>query len=279
MSDAAELAASTADPGPGRLLAHLRSERKLSVADVAQRLKYGVRQIEALEAEDFGRLPGTTFVRGMVRGYAKVLDVDPQPLLQSLERRHIPARISVDLRAKRVPFPNGAKRGTRLYLALSFLALAAVLGVLYEWHGGVFPWSAVTAPPAAKPRAQLATAPAPQPAAAAAAPAAGAPATPTPTPVISPPVSIPAAEAPPRSSGAGRIVLNFDDQSWVEIKDRDGRTLMSQLNPGGTQRVVEGRRPLALVIGNATGVRLRYNGDNVDLKPHVKIEVARLILD
>ena len=123
------------------MLARLRVERKLSVADVAQRLKYGVRQIEALEAEEFDRLPGATFVRGMVRGYAKLLETDPEPIIVSLDQRYVPAEISLDLRAKRVPFAPGGKRsGTRTYLLLSLVVLA-VAGVVYEWRAGAFPWA------------------------------------------------------------------------------------------------------------------------------------------
>src|SRR5262249_34482750 len=92
------------------------------------------------EAEEFSKLPGTTFVRGMVRGYAKLLEIDPEPLLKSLERRQIPGAATVDLRAKRVPFPDGTKRrGTRTYAIMSALVLVAVAGVLYEWHTGGLP--------------------------------------------------------------------------------------------------------------------------------------------
>lgn len=136
MNDAAGRPASE-DMAPGPLLARLRAERKLSVADVAQRLKYAVRQIEALEAEEFSRLPGTTFVRGMIRGYAKLLEIDPEPLLGSLDRRQIPGAATVDLRAKRVPFPTGTKRrGTRVYAAFSVLVLALVAVFVYEWRWG-----------------------------------------------------------------------------------------------------------------------------------------------
>jgi len=65
----------------------------------------------------------------------------------------------------------------------------------------------------------------------------------------------------------------------VEIRAKDGQTLMSQLNPAGTRRVVVGQPPLSLVIGNAAAVRLTYNNTSVDLKPYVQIEVARLTLD
>jgi cytoskeleton protein RodZ len=267
MNESADPGAPPADVGPGQMLAQLRGERKLSVADVAQRLKYGARQIEALEAEEFGKLPGTTFVRGMVRGYAKLLDTDPQPLLKALERRYIPGEVSVDLRAKRIPFPEGGKRGTRVYLILSVLVLVAVAGVLYEWSVGTFPWAKVAsnAPPQKQPKARPAAAAVAQP-----------PEIKAPPPIASEP---PVPPAPSASQGEGRILLEFDNDSWVEIKEGDGRTLMSQLNPAGARRIVVGRPPLSVVIGNAAGVRLSYNGAPVDLKPHVKIEVARLTLE
>ena len=93
---------------------------------------------------------------------------------------------------------------------------------------------------------------------------------------------IPAAPARQPSGGdgsEGRIRLAFDRESWVEIRDGDGKTLMSQLNPAGSRRVVLGRRPLSLVIGNGAAVRLIYNDSPVDLKPYIQIEVARLTLD
>ena len=73
--------------------------------------------------------------------------------------------------------------------------------------------------------------------------------------------------------------MEFAGESWVEIKDGDGQMLMSQLNPTGSRRVVSGKAPLSLVIGNAANVRLVYNDKPVDLKPYIQIEVARLTLD
>jgi cytoskeleton protein RodZ len=274
MNETAESSAPSASTGPGRTLAQLRAERKLSIADVAQRLKYGARQIEALEAEEFDKLPGATFVRGMVRGYAKLLETDAQPLLVELDQRYVPEEIDLDLRDKGIPFVHSGKRGTRAYLALSVLALIVVAGVLYEWRAGAFPWAkfASNTPP---PEKESKAPPAEQPAAPRAemqVPAA---------PSISVPET-PAAKMQRPSGGAGgegRIRLEFDRESWVEIRDRDGKTLMSQLNPAGSRRVVLGRRPLSLVIGNGAAVRLIYNDNPVDLKPYIQIEVARLTLD
>jgi cytoskeleton protein RodZ len=278
MNQPVETDVPSAKAGPGRLLAQLRAERKLSIADVAQRLKYGARQIEALEAEEFDKLPGATFVRGMVRGYAKLLETDPEPVLGALEERYIPGEIDLDLRDKGIPFARTGKRGTRTYLALSVLALVVVAGVLYEWRAGAFPWARFesdTPPPQAQPKAPPVTPPA---------------APPAPIEVAAaPPMSvgeIPAAQVqqPSGAGGSGvvgeaRIRLEFDRESWVEIRDRDGKALMSQLNPAGSRRVVLGRPPLSLVIGNGAAVRLTYNDKPVDLKPYIEIEVARLTLN
>jgi cytoskeleton protein RodZ len=78
---------------------------------------------------------------------------------------------------------------------------------------------------------------------------------------------------------AKRIELAFNRESWVEIRDAEGRIVFSQLNPPGTRREVEGVAPFSIVIGNAHGVRLRYNESDVDLMPFTRTDVARLKLE
>jgi len=249
------------DLGPGALLARARAERQLGIPEVAERLKYGARQIEALEADDYGRLAGTTFVRGMIRGYAKLVGMDPAPALKALDRRNIPAQVTVDLRTQRIPFPDGNKRATRLYLALSVIVLLAIGGILYEWRfaeEAPTPVSVSIAPPAPRSTPEAAVA------------------APVETEIEA--ASVAESGAAPTSRGR-RIQFEFLRESWVQIKDREGRTLLSQLNPAGTQKVVEGAPPFSVIIGNAANVRLTYKDAPVDLKPYVKIEVARLTLE
>ncbi|GAB3250117.1 hypothetical protein GCM10027296_14300 [Chitinimonas naiadis] len=61
----------------------------MSVADVSNKLKLSKRQVEALEADEYSALPGNTFVRGFVRNYARLLELDAQPLIQFLDS-HLP---------------------------------------------------------------------------------------------------------------------------------------------------------------------------------------------
>jgi len=79
--------------------------------------------------------------------------------------------------------------------------------------------------------------------------------------------------------GERRVKLAFDQESWVEIRDRDERVIFSQLNHPGTRQLVQGVPPFSIVVGNAHGVRMTYNDKQVDLMPFTKIDVARLILE
>jgi cytoskeleton protein RodZ len=70
----------------------------------------------------------------------------------------------------------------------------------------------------------------------------------------------------------------FDEESWVEVRDRNDRVIFYQLNASGTVRRVSGLPPLTIVVGNAHGVRMTYAGQPIDLARHTKIDVARLTL-
>jgi cytoskeleton protein RodZ len=75
------------------------------------------------------------------------------------------------------------------------------------------------------------------------------------------------------------VKLKFEREAWVEIRDRSGRRILSQLNPAGTEKVVSGQPPLSLVVGNAAGVRVTHNDQSVDLAPYIQVDVARLTLE
>jgi cytoskeleton protein RodZ len=78
---------------------------------------------------------------------------------------------------------------------------------------------------------------------------------------------------------AADLVLSFDIESWIEIKDADGRVLVVGTERPGSTRAVEGRGPFSLIIGNAPGVRLSYRGRPVNLEPHTQRGIARLVVE
>ena len=56
--------------------------QRLDIADVEQRTKIRAKYLRALENEEFGMLPGPTFVKTFLRTYAEMLGLDPHVLVE-----------------------------------------------------------------------------------------------------------------------------------------------------------------------------------------------------
>ncbi|MEX3605901.1 MAG: RodZ domain-containing protein [Burkholderia sp.] len=125
----------------GARLAQLREAKGWSVADVSSRLKVAVPKLRALEAGDISQMPGTTFAVGVVRSYAKMLGVDPEPFAQALRREKgvpevdlsMPASAGTDLPRGRVSIPLGASARGRTWL-WGVLVVIVVVIASAMWH-------------------------------------------------------------------------------------------------------------------------------------------------
>ena len=85
--------------------------------------------------------------------------------------------------------------------------------------------------------------------------------------------------APVKAPNDHTVKLRFRGESWVEIKDRNGRVLLSRINAPGSETEVSGRPPFAIVIGNAPDVQLTYDDRDFALEPHTRVAVARFTLE
>lgn len=121
----------------GQLLRAARTSRGLSVQDVARRLRLSVRQITALEEDDYSKLASNnTFLRGFVRNYAKVVEIDALPLLRLLEQLLPPDPAPTIIpQTEGIPFPSNRKQGVRSFLIVSGAILALAL-LIYEIYRG-----------------------------------------------------------------------------------------------------------------------------------------------
>jgi cytoskeleton protein RodZ len=261
----------TEKTGVGRELAAAREARGLALADVARELKFAPRQLEALEQENFESLPGPTITRGMVRNYARLLRLEAEPLVQRIAGRfELPDSNRLAQRYHQpVPFSDHGRRSTFVYLGMSLGVLALVAGVAYEWHHERS--AAAKAPASVASVASVEPAPQPEPA-------------PVLVPVVEEKASVAAAPVVPKTvaepvvpkAGPHRLVVRTEGEAWIEIRDSLDRMLVSSLNPPGSERVVRGRPPYSLVIGNAANVRVTYGDKPIDLVPHTRHDVARL---
>lgn len=250
---------------PGAVLREAREAAGLTVFEVAQFLKFSPRQIEALETDDYDALPpGATFLRGFVRGYAKLLKLDVLPLLGMLDNS-VPATVP-DVRAPQnmgiAETPVTANRRSSKP-ALAAAGLLAVLALaLGAWHFLGTP-KAPASPPvaAADNKAEPAVRP-PDLNVVDAAPVAGEP-----------------GAAAARPADTRQLVFAFQDKSWVEVTDASGQIILSGENGAGARQAVSGKPPFQVVIGNAPKVELHYEERQIDLKPYTRADVARLTLE
>lgn len=277
-------------PSLGRMLREARERLGLSVADVADQIKFAHRQIEALEADDFRHLPEMPFVRGFVRSYAKILHLDAQMLLAVLPQTET-VSTQLEPASVEVPFPVAHSVQRQNMVLLGVALLLAVLVVAFAvWHFTTPQTSAVVTRAETQVSLHPETPGIPvQAVSEVASEVAAAPAVSAAMPALElapPPVSQAAPQVQPgkppgASSQIPMLRLAFDGESWVEIRDKDGNVLSSQINPQGSELRLDGSAPFSLVIGQAALVRLHYKGKQVDLTPHISSSnaIARLTLE
>lgn len=254
-----------AQPTLGELLVAARERWNLSAADVARQLRLGLRQVENLEANRFETLPGNTFVRGFIRNYAKVVQLDAAAFLDAYERcrPQLPPR-EIVAAAEHIKFSNKPTPKWVWYAAaVAVLAVTLPLLMYFALHD-----ESLLAKPRAPARAAGSALPNP----------------------AQTPLALPAPQIVPQDAGlnpasgvaasdSAALSLRFDGDAWVEIRDQSGKKIFSQLSRAGSEQVVRGTPPFALVVGNAAQVRITYNGKPIDLAPYIRVNVARLTLE
>ncbi|WP_235864923.1 RodZ domain-containing protein [Pseudothauera lacus] len=284
-----EASAVAEQPGVGEMLRAAREARGLTVANVAQMLKLGVRQIEAMEAGRFDLLPGPAFVRGFVRNYARILGIDAAPLQAALGNE--PPAGNVEL----VPVSNadgempsgGESRmsSTPVAVVAFGLLLVVLVGWYFDWFRTPQPIEVVAPLVAGEGEPLFAPPLDDEPAAGQG--AAGVmvesveapPQAPVET-AVQPPPAVPDTAAPATpATGMARLTFRFAGESWFEVRDAGGALLVSATGQAGQVRTVDGQPPFAVVVGNAREVRLERNGRSIDLVPHTRVSVARLSVE
>jgi cytoskeleton protein RodZ len=286
-------------PSVGQQLREGRERLGMSVEDVVAKIKLAPRQIVALESDDFQALPETAFLRGFVRSYAKLLQLDAQPLLDALPGAEV-AKVVVEAPKVETPFPS-EKTARRQNLNLLIAALLIAIGIagFTVWQANTSPSVPVAAPAVtAESDEALVTTPLPLPEQVEILDGSGVPEAGVPESAVQAVKPVEAAAVKPVEAAAVKPVetavvkpavttanaalrLVFDKEAWVEIKDKYGKSLSNHINQGGSELRVEGAAPFTLVVGHATSVHLFYRDKPVDMTPYVNAgsEVARLTLE
>lgn len=116
------------DLNPGAALGAERESRNWSVEYICDQINLNKSIVIAIEADDYESLPPPAFVRGYIRAYAKLLEIESDPLVIKYEQLEMPA-------ADVVPSAEAGMSVTSdpLLRIVSGLVVAVVLGVLAYW--------------------------------------------------------------------------------------------------------------------------------------------------
>ncbi len=79
--------------------------------------------------------------------------------------------------------------------------------------------------------------------------------------------------------GPKQIVMTFNAPCWVDVRDSERNFKLFGEMPKGTRKVLGGRPPYKLVIGNSRAVTITVDGEPFDLDRYAKGNVARFTLD
>lgn len=113
-------------PRIGATLRAARESQGLTVSDVAERIKFSIRQVEALEADDASHLPQGTFLRGFIRSYARYLHLDEALLLNPVPMQPVTVPLVEAAQPGSVAFRTTGSSGRKsayLFAGAFFIAL------------------------------------------------------------------------------------------------------------------------------------------------------------
>jgi cytoskeleton protein RodZ len=302
-------------PPLGAALAAARNAKNLSVQAVSDSLRLSLKQISALESDDFSALPQPMATRGFIRNYARLLELDAEPLLDSYRQRvpdNTPTSLNVQTSIPHVQLVKKHRPWFK-YTAI-FLALVLVVWYFQEEQSATIATdltsnsevvSPVALPELIAPPATLVDPVSPpaevvgtaNPVATnldetfpSAAPSELAVAKPKPSPAAvasndglqlrpSSDMSMPAEAKANAVGNRAWLTVSVTDKAWVQVKDKSGAVLFEKMLTANSSDKIEAQPPLFVWLGNAKATSLDYMGKPVDVASKTFNNTARLTLE
>ena len=75
----------------------------------------------------------------------------------------------------------------------------------------------------------------------------------------------PASSPPARPKNQAQVTLHYSADSWTEVYDASGARLFYDVGAANTVQTLSGTPPLRVVLGNASGVAVQFNGHNTSV--------------
>lgn len=233
--------------GEGKLLQAAREEKGWSLVQAEDVTKIRVRYLEAMENENYSILPGSTYAKGFLRTYSKILGLKPEDILElykasepTLQPKKEPIHNTVTpVKRKPVWFRPG------LAVLVGLLAIGTVAGIML-----------LSTPKGEVPTADYTPIPLPS-----------APVTEQEQPENEANKPQPSSQTPPSVIAATtdglKAQIVFTQPCWLVINVDGKPALEGTFAPGTTKELVAAEQIEFVTVGNAGGIMITLNGKNV----------------
>ncbi len=119
----------------GELLRKRREELGRDLREIAEILKIRYDYLKAIEDEAFEKLPAEVYIRGYIREYARVLNLDPETLLKAYIQQRTPAQSGKkEVSEKEIAQRKGLKVGYLLIPLLVVLLITVAFIIFPSTH-------------------------------------------------------------------------------------------------------------------------------------------------
>lgn len=279
MSDVPESAAvppAVAHPTTaGGLLRQARQAQGLHIAALAAAIKVVPRKLEMLESDQFDQLPDATFTRALAQAVCRQLKVDAAPIMALLPppRGHRLEQVAEGLnmpfheRPGRLVSKDWASVASPVLWITGLIVVATLAVYAVPAHWLQFATSSVLPRPRPTDAVSSTTVPtvvgAPAPVNATALAASAASDTTTQPPAVASEPAVP--DAVTAAAASGVLQIRVTAQSWIEVTDARGQSLISRVLQPGESVGLDGVPPLKVRIGNVGGTQVTFRGLPVEL--------------
>ena len=259
----------------GTTLRRAREALNMQIEQAARQLHLDVRLLTALESDDFAALPGTAYAYGYLRSYAKLLKIPDKELLQQF--MDMSQKDSNALVPNHMTFAVDNKVASFSFaqiLLIVFVVLLILGGAAWLLMGDVLKTSAEKVS-AVKVEREVAKIPVELPE--------------KPTPkvaektagvIVQKEASLPQSievkhvESVSTPKSIKMLRLAYEKNSWTEVRDAHGETLIYRMVNAGEKLTLQGQPPYTIVLGYAPGVTVTYKDSIFDTKPYRRNDIA-----
>lgn len=241
----------------GERLREARERQKVSLHAIAEKTNISVRFLDAIEKNQFEKLPGGIFTRGFIRSYAAQVGLDPDGTVAQFLSDE-PGQRDDDIDEAPPSDRDGPGVGALALGGLGVIALALTLVYLFkpDWIGlrsSAPPAHSVTTPPPEPPPSEPATPSTPV----------ASPAVATPTVASTPPAPVtpsPTTERVPDAPKSPlRLVVTPTGRCWVQVS-ADGQMRVAREISAGERLTIDAAERLQITVGDAGSFSYELNG-------------------